>query len=194
MLAKCVLVGDGAVGKTSLLISFVENRFPEDYVPTVFDNHEKVMELNGRQVSLSLWDTRGREGDDRLRPLSYPNTTIFLCCFSVISPTSFQNVREKWAPELKHHCPSVPVLLVGTKSDLREDEHIFGQLSKLGLEPCSPDQCRELAKDIGAVKYMECSALKQTGVADLFEMAVQVSLKKPPSISVRAPKRSCFLL
>ena len=58
----------------------------------------------------------------RLRPLSYPQTDVFLICFSVTSPASFENVRAKWYPEVSHHCPNTPIILVGTKLDLREDK------------------------------------------------------------------------
>ena len=64
-------------------------------------------------VSLGLWDTAGQEDYDRLRPLSYPQTDVFLICFSVVSPSSFENVTSKWCPEIKHHCADAPILLVG---------------------------------------------------------------------------------
>lgn len=54
----------------------------------------------------------GQEDYDRLRPLSYPQTDVFLVCFSVVSPSSYENVREKWVPEITHHCAKTPFLLV----------------------------------------------------------------------------------
>lgn len=62
--------------------------------------------------TLGLFDTAGQEDYDRLRPLSYPQTDVFLVCFSVTSPASFENVKEKWFPEVHHHCPGVPCLIV----------------------------------------------------------------------------------
>lgn len=56
-----------------------------------------------------------QEDYDRLRPLSYPMTDVFLICFSVVNPASFQNVREEWVPELQEYAPSVPYLLIGTQ-------------------------------------------------------------------------------
>ena len=71
------------------------------------------MVCDGVPVSLGLWDTAGQEDYDRLRPLSYPQTDVFLICFSVVSPSSFENVTSKWCPEIKHHCADAPILLIG---------------------------------------------------------------------------------
>uniref|UniRef100_A0A673I690 Ras-like GTP-binding protein O-RHO n=4 Tax=Euteleostomi TaxID=117571 RepID=A0A673I690_9TELE len=85
---KLVIVGDGACGKTCLLIVFSKDQFPEVYVPTVFENYVADIEVDGKQVELALWDTAGQEDYDRLRPLSYPDTDVILMCFSIDSPDS----------------------------------------------------------------------------------------------------------
>ncbi|CAG8750306.1 16893_t:CDS:2, partial [Acaulospora colombiana] len=87
----------------------------------VFDNYAVTVMIGDDPYTLGLFDTAGQEDYDRLRPLSYPQTDVFLVCFSVTSPASFENVKEKWFPEVHHHCPGVPCLIVGTQIDLRDD-------------------------------------------------------------------------
>merc|ERR1719233_1855007 len=81
---KCVIVGDACVGKTCMLCTYVKNAFPDDYVPTVFDHHEKLIIVDGKPSLLDLSDTAGPPSYDRLRPLCYPETDVFLICFSII--------------------------------------------------------------------------------------------------------------
>ncbi|PIK61706.1 hypothetical protein BSL78_01336 [Apostichopus japonicus] len=101
----------------------------------MFDNYSANVMVDGRPVNLGLWDTAGQEDYDRLRPLSYPQTDVFLICFSLVSPASYENVRTKWYPEVSHHCPSTPIILVGTKLDLRDDKETMNKLSERSLRP-----------------------------------------------------------
>jgi len=176
---KCVVVGDGAVGKTCLLISYTTNAFPGEYIPTVFDNYSANVMVDGRPINLGLWDTAGQEDYDRLRPLSYPQTDVFLVCFSVVSMPSFNNVKSKWIPEIQHHAPGVPVILVGTKSDLRNDRETQATLNQKNLQMVSAAEANDMVSQIKAVKYIECSALTQEGLKGVFDEAIRAALYKP---------------
>ncbi|PKI67829.1 hypothetical protein CRG98_011802 [Punica granatum] len=189
---KCVTVGDGAVGKTCLLISYTSNTFPTDYVPTVFDNFSANVMVDGQTVNLGLWDTAGQEDYNRLRPLSYRGADVFILAFSLISRPSFENISRKWVPELRHYAPSVPIILVGTKLDLREDKEF--RLSYPGASTISPEQGEELKKQIGALAYVECSSKTQQNVKAVFDTAIKVVLHPPKSKGRPRKFRICRIL
>lgn len=184
---KLVVIGDGAVGKTCLLISYANNRFPEDYIPTVFDNYVVNLTANDTTIELGLWDTAGQEEYDRLRPLSYANANVFLVCFSVVSPVSYENVTTKWYPEVIHFCPDVPQILVGTKLDLRTDQATIEKLKESNQAPITTEQGVELQKKIKAVRYLECSAKNGENLKTVFDEAVKAVLFAPKK------KRRCLL-
>lgn len=187
---KCVVVGDGAVGKTCLLISYTTNKFPSEYVPTVFDNYAVTVMIGGDPFTLGLFDTAGQEDYDRLRPLSYPQTDVFLVCFSVVTLSSFENVKEKWQPEITHHCPKTPYLLVGTQVDLRDNLSTIEKLARNKQKPITADQGEKLAKDLKAALYVECSALTQKGLKNVFDEAILAALEPPEDNK----KGKCMLL
>ena len=174
---KLVIVGDGACGKTCLLIVFSRDQFPEVYVPTVFENYVADIEVDNKLVELALWDTAGQEEFDRLRPLSYPDTDVILLCFSIDSPDSLENIPEKWTPEIKHFCPKVPIILVGNKNDLRDDDSTIRELGKMQQEPVKLEEGRSMAEKIDAFAYLECSAKRNTGVREVFDTATRAAFQ-----------------
>ncbi|CEP21815.1 Ras-related C3 botulinum toxin substrate 1 AltName: Full=p21-Rac1; Flags: Precursor [Cyberlindnera jadinii] len=128
----------------------------------------------GAHYKLELWDTAGQEDYDRLRPLSYPQTDIFLVCFSIVEPASFKNVKNKWIPEIRHHSSDeIRIILVGTKSDLKDDPHTLDRLEESGNEPVSQAEAKKLVKELGLQGYVECSAATQAGIEDVFETAIK---------------------
>jgi len=176
---KLVAVGDGAVGKTSLFISHTTNRFPTEYVPTIFDAYAVSIMIGEDTYCLGFWDTVGQEEYDHLRPLSYPQTDVFLVCFSVGMPASFQNIKDKWFPEVHHHCPRVPCVLVATQIDLRSDQPTVEKLAGLGQFPITTQQGERMAREAGATKYVECSAKTHQGVKNVFDEALVAFAESP---------------
>lgn len=98
-----------------MAICYSTGAFSGVYTPNVFDTHSQPATVDGVQVNLGLWDIASREDYERLRPLSYTGADIFLLVFSVVDPSSFENVRAKWYPETTHHVPNALRMVVGLK-------------------------------------------------------------------------------
>lgn len=91
-------------------------------------------------------------------------------------------MREKWFPEVHHHCPGVPCLIVGTQVDLRDDPSVREKLSKQKMQPVRREDGERMAKELGAVKYVECSALTQYKLKDVFDEVRTVTLGAPTGL------------
>lgn len=188
---KLVVVGDGAVGKTCMLISYSTNSFPDKYEPTVFDNYAADLMIDGEVCKVGLWDTAGQEDYETIRPLSYPGTDIFIMCYSVVRPASYHNVKRSWYKELctaarkdfqdpvrkdkSLHFDGFPhFLLVGTQVDLRQDRSVNAKLAKSGYDPITAQQGVHMASTLrGCIGYAECSALTQQGLKECFNEAIK---------------------
>ncbi|PVF94900.1 putative GTPase Rho1 [Serendipita vermifera] len=182
---KVVLVGDGGVGKTCLAISFHYGRFPERDMPTFWENYAVNMEIEGQIIGLVLCDTAGQEDYDRLRPLSYPNTDVILICFSLDYPESFENVEQKWVPEVAHFCPGVPFILVRCKKDLTDGQQVVDDITRRGEKRISIEYGEALSRRIGASAYLECSAKSGEGVKQVFQTAAMATCSSDSKIKPR---------
>ncbi|KAG7881307.1 hypothetical protein KL938_003437 [Ogataea parapolymorpha] len=171
---KIVIVGDGACGKTSLLYVFTLGEFPTEYHPTVFENYATDCRVDGKPVRLALWDTAGQEEYERLRPLSYSKAHIILIGFALNAPDSLDNAGMKWAQEVKTYCPNAPLILVGLKKDLRPEDD--GTDEYYDQKYVRKEKAEQVARLIGARKYVECSSLTGEAVDDVFEIATRASL------------------
>ena len=118
-----------------------------------------------------------------MRPLSYPDTDVFVLCFSLSDRASYENIRLKWLPELRHHGPGVPIVLLATKQDLRE------KVDKTITHP----EGLAMAREIGSAKYLECSAATQKGLHGVFEEVVRVATLNR-GVTRGARRLRCFLL
>ena len=188
---KLLAVGDGAVGKTALLLSFTSNTHMNEYVPTVFDTYNAVTMFQDKPVSLAIFDSAGQEDYANLRPLSYPGTDCFLLCFSLTSQTSLSNVRSVWVPELKKHCPDTPIILIGTKMDLRNDQQHLQEMSQRGLECVTTQQGQMLSQEINAAAYVECSAITQENLKAVFDQALLAWAKRREELRKKRSSKDC---
>ncbi|EEH53618.1 uncharacterized protein MICPUCDRAFT_21075 [Micromonas pusilla CCMP1545] len=171
---KVVVVGDGAVGKTSMLLCYTTNTFPTDYMATVFDNYAVNVQYGEKTINLGLWDTAGQDEYAQYRPLSYHEADGFILAFSLIDRASFENVSQTWIKELRAKAPGAPITLVGTKLDLRGSA---SGVDRGGARHVTTEEGEEMRRKIGAEAYVECSALTQDNLKRVFETAIDVHMR-----------------
>ena len=164
---KVIFLGDGAVGKMSLLIRLVENVFPDEWLPYSDNVYHKTVVVNGKEVKTDLWKINPSEGYNTLRQLDYLNTDVVVIGFGIDNHNAFKHVEERWMPEVRLHRPDVPVMLVGTKSDLRQ--------RLVDKRPVVPvEEGEAMAKRLGCAGYMECSALTGENAEEVLEHALSL--------------------
>lgn len=166
---KVALIGDGNVGKTSICFRLVNDKFDTIYVPTVFETNPFMMTLHGTDYNLLITDTAGQETYDELRKsMVYAlDIDVFVLCYAIDDEQSYKNVKDQWCKELQENAAEKPVILVGTKSDLRKT----GDSSSL-LSQCDG---MDLKHDIGAKQFFECSAKdpgEKRSIKIIFEEAI----------------------
>ena len=165
---KLITIGDGACGKTSILSVYKNNEFPRAHIPTVLDNFSLFEHCsNGERIEISIWDTAGQEDYERIRELTYPGTDVVLLIYSIDLPSSLENVELLWARELKRKIPETPIILVGNKTDLRENERYNGR------RLVRREEGEEMARKIGAKCFLECSALANAGLDEIFDSVME---------------------
>ena len=177
----CVVVGDCTVGKTSLILRYERNEFFV-YEKTRKVTNSKSLTVDGTHINIDLVDSPGQQDFKKIRELGYPHTDVFLICFSLVSPASFENVSTAWVPEIRHTSDNVPIILMGTKLDVREDKELIERSKEKRLAPITHPQGLAMAKDVGAVKYLECSALTAKGVNTMFDEAIRAALRSTPAL------------
>ncbi|CAF0814105.1 unnamed protein product [Didymodactylos carnosus] len=200
---KVVVIGDGYTGKTTLCVVYKDGQYPQDpYVPTIFENYAATVTLFNKKWILNLFDSAGQEEYDQLRIMAYPNTNVFILCFSVVDPDSYANILSKWIPELNRkllvivntkkmssYASKVPLILVGTKIDLRSDLSTLEQLTKKQQKPITQNEGEYLARLCSAKRYIECSSMLNFNVRDVFDQAVHVHM-----MHLRRTKLDCSWL
>merc|ERR1712088_1048281 len=178
---KVVIIGDGAVGKTALLVRYRDGKFPTDYIPTVFEMHSKNVEVDGEPFELRLWDTAGQEAYEELRKQAYIGADVIVICFCLVNRDSFENVTEIWQKDYGKEAKDAKVVLVGLKQDLVEDANELKKLKEKNQEPVTEEEIAAVAKKIGATSHLRCSALTGVGVNEVFEGVVRASKGSVPN-------------
>ena len=118
LLFKIVVVGDGAVGKTTLATHFVKGKFIEYYKMTIgVDFFVKDVSIGDDVIKLQIWDTAGQERFAFIRPTYYSGTSGGLMVFDVNRSNTFKSL-DKWLAEVRSNCGEIPLLLIGNKIDL----------------------------------------------------------------------------
>ena len=174
-----VWIGDAQSGKTSLLTSYTQDIFPQEYVPTVFENYTaKVPALDGseRMINLNMRATAGEDEFD-------PQTDVVVIVCSVASRESFSNAETKWIPKAKEQLPEKPVILVGTKTDLRNNKDTATITYKEGAK---------LAKKTGVRKYVECSAKELNSVKAVFGEVLHEHFKNEEKMRRKGVQRNTY--
>nr|BAN42429.1 RAC GTPase, putative [Entamoeba invadens] len=179
---KIGLVGDGAVGKTTFLLSYTAQSFLTEYTPTIFDNFCQIESVGNDVFNVSLWDTAGQDEYSTYRAGCYSNCSfdVFLLCFSVVQRSSFKNIKNKWILELKKNAPSVPVIVVGTQTDLRNEKD---------KEHISKKEGEKMAKELKAKRYVECSSKSYETTHDVVLAAIDDYLDKEKEMVAKIKKQ-----
>uniref|UniRef100_A0A7E4VIL8 small monomeric GTPase n=1 Tax=Panagrellus redivivus TaxID=6233 RepID=A0A7E4VIL8_PANRE len=154
---KVIMVGSGGVGKSALTLQFMYDEFVEEYEPTKADSYRKRVVLDGEECSVDILDTAGQEDYSAIRDNYYRSGEGFICVFSITDFDSFDATNEfrEQILRVKNSDVSVPIVLVGNKSDLTAERSV------------SEEQARQRAESWG-VPYIETSAKTRTNVDKVF--------------------------
>ena len=191
---KLLIVGDDDCGKICLLTVFSTDRFPNLYIPAVFLPTVANIEVDGKTVELEIREVKGLQSYRRLLAMSYMGSHVILMCFSIDSPGSLESIRQKYIREVRFFCPNVPIVLVGNKKDLRNDENTKRILAQVEQEPVKYEKGASIGREIKACAYLECSAKTREGVRDVFEMAAKATLEDPLETKKNRYHRKCAIL
>ncbi|MEM1658758.1 MAG: Rab family GTPase [Candidatus Jordarchaeales archaeon] len=160
---KIVVVGDGAVGKTSLIKRYTEESFQSDYIMTIGANFAvKNVEVDGILIKLQIWDLAGQPHFKEVRSSFYKGAVGVMYVFDVCRPESCVNLLN-WKEELVKVCGEVPGVLLANKIDLEEHRKV------------TVDMGKELAARLGEIPYFETSALTGAGVREAFQKIAELA-------------------
>ncbi|XP_045132094.1 ras-related protein Rab-21-like [Portunus trituberculatus] len=153
---KIVLLGEGCVGKTSLVLRYVEDKFNDRHITTLQASFlTKRVNLNGKRVNLAIWDTAGQERFHALGPIYYRESHGAILVYDITDEDSFQKVKN-WVRELRRMLgDDICLIIAGNKTDLERERHV------------SLEEAETYAREVGALHFLTSAKLNQ-GVEELF--------------------------
>lgn len=176
---RLTLLGDGGVGKTCALLTFVNGAFPGEYIPAIWDHHLTTIAIDSADYSIRLNDTHGGDNLAIIRDLSYSKTNVFLLCFACNRPESMASLETLWMPEILKHTPDACFIFVCTKTDLRNDSEASRTTQRnyhrdiIGFEEGKRNASRFKAK------YYEISSMEDAdSLSRLFTDATKLALQR----------------
>ncbi|CAR21131.1 Ras-related protein SEC4 [Lachancea thermotolerans] len=162
---KILLVGDSGVGKSCLLVRFVEDKFSPSFITTIgIDFKIKTVDINGKKVKLQLWDTAGQERFRTITTAYYRGAMGIILVYDVTDERTFSNIKQWFSTVNQHANDEAQLLLVGNKSDM-------------DTRAVSTDQGEALAKELG-IPFVEASAKDDTNVNDIFFLLAKLIQEK----------------
>ncbi|KAL3873240.1 hypothetical protein ACJMK2_036380 [Sinanodonta woodiana] len=169
---QCTLVGDAMIGKSTMIQSFMEEQHPQVYVATVFDSYAGVYELAGEKIGITIMDSAGQHDYESMRAGTYKESEVLILCYSCVERDSFDSIQDFWVPEMNHYMRKrKPVILVATQTDLRQNR------KKTSDVHVSSEEGAELANQIGADSFLECTSMDLITVKQVFETVITSALR-----------------
>lgn len=169
---KILLVGDSGVGKSCLLVRFVEDRFNPSFITTIgIDFKIKTVDIDGRKVKLQLWDTAGQERFRTITTAYYRGAMGIIMVYDVTDERTYANIKQWYKTVTEHSNDDAQILLVGNKSDM--DNRVV-----------TYEQGEELANEL-SVPFIESSAKDATNVNDVFLTLAKLIQQKLDANSIQ---------
>ncbi|CAD8110936.1 unnamed protein product [Paramecium primaurelia] len=165
-LFKFILIGDTGVGKSCLLLQFIDKRFRQKHEVTIgVEFGAKLIELDGLNIKLQIWDTAGQESFRSITRSYYRSAAGAIVVYDITKRESYENVA-RWMEEVKQNGnPKLSMLLVGNKGDLESERQI------------SYNEAQQFAKECG-IDFFETSAKTSNNVEEIFTKMAQIILEK----------------
>ena len=158
---KCVLLGESAVGKSSLINRFINGTFNEDSLPTIvgcYSAKEEIYEKEGTKIRYEIWDTAGQEKYRAINKIFYQDAYVNILVYDITKKPTFDALKDYWYQEVKENAPQdALIIIVGNKRDLYE------------IEAVEEDVVKQFCESVNAL-YKQTSAQTGEGVKELFEM------------------------